>query len=126
MQKAYELCEIFNEKYPYDCDSAFFFKIIIKYFFFNYKNSKYLFLFIRNKKNFIPYLSLSIDYLDIRKHFVEKYSSVAQWKRAGLITQRSVDRNYSLLLPLFFSFFRERKEKKCSSFQRTHDSVAFM
>ena len=32
-------------------------------------------------------------------------SSVAQWKRAGLITQRSVDRNYSLLLSLFFLFF---------------------
>uniref|UniRef100_A0A0M3IBV8 Transposase n=1 Tax=Ascaris lumbricoides TaxID=6252 RepID=A0A0M3IBV8_ASCLU len=28
-------------------------------------------------------------------------SSVAQWKRAGPITQRSVDRNHSLLPPLF-------------------------
>ena len=37
-------------------------------------------------------------------------SSVAQWKRAGPITQRSMDRNHPLLLPFFlemmnFSFF---------------------
>ena len=30
------------------------------------------------------------------------YSRVAQWKRAGPITQRSVDRNYALLNHLFF------------------------
>ena len=31
-------------------------------------------------------------------------SRVAQWKRAGPITQRSVDRNYALLTFLFFVF----------------------
>ena len=30
-------------------------------------------------------------------------SRVAQWKRAGPITQRSVDRNYALLVTFFFS-----------------------
>ena len=35
------------------------------------------------------------------------YSRVAQWKRAGPITQRSVDRNYALLVSLFFSFFTQ-------------------
>ena len=29
-------------------------------------------------------------------------SRVAQWKRAGPITQRSVDRNYALLKTIFF------------------------
>ena len=32
-------------------------------------------------------------------------SRVAQWKRAGPITQRSVDRNYALLI--IFLFFRD-------------------
>ena len=36
-------------------------------------------------------------------HLFVLNSSVAQWKRAGLITQRSVDRNYSLLENNFFS-----------------------
>ena len=31
------------------------------------------------------------------------YSRVAQWKRAGPITQRSVDRNHAMLDILFFS-----------------------
>ena len=31
-----------------------------------------------------------------------KFSRVAQWKRAGPITQRSVDRNHSLLLKFFY------------------------
>ena len=34
---------------------------------------------------------------------INKNSRVAQWKRAGPITQRSVDRNYALL-KFFFSF----------------------
>ena len=37
------------------------------------------------------------------------HSSVAQWKRAGPITQRSVDRNYSLL----YFFVRSRLLSKC-------------
>ena len=32
-------------------------------------------------------------------------SRVAQWKRAGPITQRSVDRNYALLSTTFFLFY---------------------
>ena len=32
-------------------------------------------------------------------------SRVAQWKRAGPITQRSVDRNYALLVAMFFLIF---------------------
>ena len=32
-------------------------------------------------------------------------SRVAQWKRAGPITQRSVDRNYALLVGFFFILF---------------------
>ena len=32
-------------------------------------------------------------------------SRVAQWKRAGPITQRSVDRNYALLDTFFENFF---------------------
>ena len=43
-------------------------------------------------------------------------SSVAQWKRAGLITQRSVDRNHSLLF-----FFRNLKIK-IMIFQNTKNS----
>ncbi len=41
----------------------------------------------------------------INPTIIKNASSVAQWKRAGLITQRSVDRNYSLLYTSFF-FFR--------------------
>ncbi len=32
-------------------------------------------------------------------------SRVAQWKRAGPITQRSIDRNYALLTSYFYYFF---------------------
>ena len=38
------------------------------------------------------------------KSFTFINSRVAQWKRAGPITQRSVDRNYALLSKLFVSF----------------------
>ena len=34
------------------------------------------------------------------------WSRVAQWKRAGPITQRSVDRNYALLIYIFCFFVR--------------------
>ena len=34
--------------------------------------------------------------------FPTRDSRVAQWKRAGPITQRSVDRNYALLVKFFF------------------------
>ena len=34
-----------------------------------------------------------------------KQSRVAQWKRAGPITQRSVDRNHALLYQSVFKFF---------------------
>ena len=37
------------------------------------------------------------------KTFSSNDSRVAQWKRAGPITQRSVDRNYVLLMPNFFT-----------------------
>ena len=35
------------------------------------------------------------------KTFWHDHSRVAQWKRAGPITQRSVDRNYALLVSFF-------------------------
>ena len=38
------------------------------------------------------------------KSFFLSNSRVAQWKRAGPITQRSVDRNYALLSKLFVSY----------------------
>ena len=37
---------------------------------------------------------------------VSKYSRVAQWKRAGPITQRSEDRNLALLTIFFTSFYK--------------------
>ena len=37
----------------------------------------------------------------LTKLFFYKGSRVAQWKRAGPITQRSVDRNYALLVNIF-------------------------
>ena len=48
-------------------------------------------------------------------------SRVAQWKRAGPITQRSVDRNYALL---FFSkyFFLEKNMYWAVDCSRKHDS----
>ena len=56
--------------------------------------------------------------------FRKDHSSVAQWKRAGLITQRSVDRNYSLLLSLFFLFPLTRthgeESKTCQYVQPHH------
>ena len=39
------------------------------------------------------------------KSFTFINSRVAQWKRAGPITQRSVDRNYALLRNIFFNHF---------------------
>ena len=51
-----------------------------------------------HNKNETPYQ------LDIQpKHHMD--SRVAQWKRAGPITQRSVDRNYALLKPNSFLLF---------------------
>ena len=47
-------------------------------------------------------LALSLNHHSMHS-IITRHSSVAQWKRAGLITQRSVDRNYSLLLFVFFS-----------------------
>lgn len=41
----------------------------------------------------------------LTKLFFYKGSRVAQWKRAGPITQRSVDRNYALLKYFVTSFF---------------------
>ena len=38
-------------------------------------------------------------------------SRVAQWKRAGPITQRSVDRNYALLAKFFFPQGPTKNEK---------------
>ena len=47
------------------------------------------------------------------KPFTSSNSRVAQWKRAGPITQRSVDRNYALLRNIFFFIpvFLKKKKK---------------
>ena len=44
-------------------------------------------------------------------------SRVAQWKRAGPITQRSVDRNYALLQFLFFFFFPFARKRYPTNFK---------
>ena len=42
-------------------------------------------------------------FVNIRDSFLlANISSVAQWKRAGPITQRSVDRNHSLLILFYY------------------------
>ena len=46
---------------------------------------------------------------------VFKESRVAQWKRAGPITQRSVDRNYALLTIFTHATFLETKKIAGSS-----------
>ena len=56
-----------------------------------------LFLIIRSDSQGIDHL-----YLTPKPHMK---SRVAQWKRAGPITQRSVDRNYALLSTTFFLFY---------------------
>ncbi len=71
------------------------------------------------------------DYLRSVKYLVTKYSSVAQWKRAGLITQRSVDRNYSLLPSFFFLPLALRltnrigKTEKLSFSPRSKNNICF-
>ena len=56
-----------------------------------------LFLIIRSDSQGIDHL-----YLTPKPHMK---SRVAQWKRAGPITQRSVDRNYALLQKKTFSYY---------------------
>merc|ERR1711911_243308 len=54
------------------------------------------------------------------------HSSVAQWKRAGPITQRSMDRNHPLLhFFLFFFFFSSifLKDSLCTFFPTTPCSL---
>ena len=56
----------------------------------------------------IPLLTRNLlDGLVVPSNFLSSStdSRVAQWKRAGPITQRSVDRNYALLI--IFFFFRD-------------------
>ena len=58
--------------------------------------------------------------------FLNQYtdSRVAQWKRAGPITQRSVDRNYALLTFLFlFLFFSDTENRDWSIFPGLFNSV---
>ena len=61
---------------------------------------------IHATKHFLSMMQLlegSISNIDKIVNFFND-SRVAQWKRAGPITQRSVDRNYALL-EIFFLFF---------------------
>ena len=51
-------------------------------------------------------------------------SRMAQWKRAGPITQRSVDRNY-LLLNFFQEFRREKKSKQLPIESTRENSATF-
>ena len=59
--------------------------------------------FVRNIQHTWTWNVIMLLWLQIRHpHKTTMDSRVAQWERAGLITQRSMDRNHSLLCTFFF------------------------